>query len=311
VLPTCALPKGNPISVTEGEAKASVVSVEWAFDDSFVVSADENGSIRLWSIIDGSPVGEKGTVDGSLTCGAIGRKSTNFAVGMMDGGIQLFNLGGNAIAARGEKMGGHEGAVHALNFNHDDKLLVSVGMDGTTRIWDVATQQEVTNAEDPLVAYKHVEEKKAGGKDPICGFKSKIENSPAVTQGLQEVMTMQACSFSVDSKVIAVGGDDKRVRLLMTDSRDFVRGPDIMVEIPVVPELDEEGNPIEVEPELDEEGNPLPPPPPEYEAVPGHPYYITGHNDSVNGVSFAPTEYGGGITSSPRAARTRRSGSGS
>ena len=46
VLPTCALAKGNPIAVTPaGETKTSVMSVQWAYDDSFVVSADADGVI--------------------------------------------------------------------------------------------------------------------------------------------------------------------------------------------------------------------------------------------------------------------------
>ena len=44
-------------------------------------------------------------------------------------------------------------------FNHDDTLLASVGIDGTTRIWDVRSQAEVTDPDDPLIAYRHVDRK--------------------------------------------------------------------------------------------------------------------------------------------------------
>ena len=46
-------------------------------------------------------------------------------------------------APKGEPMTGHEGAVYSVDFNHDDSLLASVGMDGTTRLWDVKSGKEV------------------------------------------------------------------------------------------------------------------------------------------------------------------------
>ena len=62
------------------------------------------------------------------------------------------------------------------------------------------------------------------------------------------------------------------MRLISTEHKDFVRGPDIMVEIP---------REIEEPEEVPEGEEPPPPPEPEYEASPGLPFMIKGHNDSI------------------------------
>ena len=92
VKPTACLPKGNPVQVCEG--KTSVVSVDWAYDDSCVVTVDEDGIIKLYKATDCTPMGEAMKCNEQTACAKIGKKSLVYAAGLETGSIMIWDLKG-------------------------------------------------------------------------------------------------------------------------------------------------------------------------------------------------------------------------
>jgi hypothetical protein len=171
VKPTACLPKGNPVQVCEG--KTSVISADWGYDDSCVVTCDEDGDIKVFKATDCSPMSDSMKCREQAACAKIGKKSLVYAVGLENGSIMIWDLTTQEQA--GDTLTGHEGTVNAVAFNHDDTVLASVGQDGTVRLWDVKNQTELTDPENPLIAYKHIDVKKDKDGHPPSGFASEMK----------------------------------------------------------------------------------------------------------------------------------------
>jgi WD40 repeat protein len=70
---------------------------------------------------------------GEVTCLAAAPGAAELAVGMKDGSVELRNVRAHTSRAR---LAGHTGEIVALRFL-DNRLLVSIGIDFTLRLWDV------------------------------------------------------------------------------------------------------------------------------------------------------------------------------
>ena len=80
-------------------------------------------------------------------------------------------------------LGGHEGPVETVAFGGDDRWLVTGGVDGTARLWDLVHPSSSPGA---------------GPREPM---------TPGAT------VQVAAVAFSPDGRVLATGASDKRARL--------------------------------------------------------------------------------------------------
>jgi len=131
----------EPAAVLEGHS-ATVHALARCGGDGSVVSASEDGSVRLWDVH--SAAGGSRLVMASLpegaTCVAYDPRSRLVAAGAGDGTVVLADLrcGGRAEVARARV---HDGSVRGVSFSPEGSVLATVSFDGTCSLLGVGGRE--------------------------------------------------------------------------------------------------------------------------------------------------------------------------
>lgn len=136
-----------------GKRKASwvaridgVCSVAFSPDGETLASAEYPGIVKLWNVRNGRERLEIEAPAWIVGAMAFSPDGTMLAAGLWTGGINGVPNPGNDVllwnAATGKPirtLKGHSDGIPALGFSPDGKSLVSGSMDGTAKVWDVAS----------------------------------------------------------------------------------------------------------------------------------------------------------------------------
>jgi WD40 repeat protein len=105
-------------------------------DGQMAISRADHDLVTRWDLGRGQPAGAW-TIPGASVAAALSPDGTVWAVGTADGDIEL---GGDTGPARA--LAGHRDAVSVLVFARSE-LLLSGGLDGTVRLWDLGVGREL------------------------------------------------------------------------------------------------------------------------------------------------------------------------
>jgi WD40 repeat protein len=119
-----------------------VRTAEFSPDGKLIVSASEDGSIRLWDIQSGQAIGEPLIAhDGDVWSASFSKDGKRIVSAGKDGTIRLWDVQSlfRLPYPSMDIIRGHTGEVLSAAFRSDGKQIVSSGKDGTIRIWDADT----------------------------------------------------------------------------------------------------------------------------------------------------------------------------
>jgi WD40 repeat protein len=218
----------GPVSLAA--ATAGHRPAAFSADGGLLATSNGHGTVRVWDVtakrLTGPPMSSYRTV----TRLALSPDGKTLAIA--GSGVQLWQT------ATGQQIGtalpavGH-GRYRAVTFSPDGDTLAALGADGTARIWDVATQQEVgapitvggTGAPTGAVAFS------PNGKTLVtvgAGGQARLW-SMATHQPLGKPMAADpattVATFSLDGAMLATAGGDGSVRLWDVATQQEIGAP--------------------------------------------------------------------------------------
>lgn len=127
------------VSIRPPGVAATVWDATFSRDGSRLVTANDDGSVRVWNSRDGRQLAD---------CAGSG---TTLAAVFSPDGSRLASAGGDGTATIWDArtcralvvLRGHTGAVHDVAFSPDGSKVATGGEDKTVRIWDAATGQQL------------------------------------------------------------------------------------------------------------------------------------------------------------------------
>lgn len=116
-----------------------------------VMRRDAPPRVELW-MIDGSAIADRRHIADPSEIAAVSADGRRLAIGRIDGTIQVVDL---TDPDSQTILVGHHANVLSIDFSADSRTIASVGQDGTSRLWNVATGAElfvIEAGEGPLYA---------------------------------------------------------------------------------------------------------------------------------------------------------------
>lgn len=165
-----------------GVMPGRVTSIKYSADESFVITADENGSVLKWNANQWEePVWRIETSLGIQDID-ISPDDQHLVICAASGRVQLRKTADGEQLCR--NLVGHKGAIYAASFSANGDQVLTGSWDSTAILWDFETAEQV--------------------------YTFRIPNS-----------SVNAAAFSPNGKFVATAGHDEKVRLwLMPDERE-------------------------------------------------------------------------------------------
>jgi WD40 repeat protein len=217
-----------------------VYTVAYSNDGRWIASGGADKTARIWDAHSGAPIRVLTGHDGYVWGVAFSPDNSLLATASQDGTIRLWST------ATGEPVGvpirGHDGKpVTAVQFTTDGTWLASAGMDGTVRLWGVypdphhPTPRILTTVAGPVsgvaispdgkrvASVDYVVNPGVVDAPPSEGAASKlagtqlritdIATGQAVDSAMEYGYGAESIAFSPDGTTVAVGTDDRKIRL--------------------------------------------------------------------------------------------------
>jgi WD40 repeat protein len=199
-------------------------------DGTYVAAGTANGEVRLWRVVDRTPLLAVQAHTSMVFGLAISADGGLLASGGADGLIRLWRIADGALAGT---LVGHAGMVYGLAFGAGGRLLLSTGLDGTVRIWDVfaGACQHVLPSESPAgklsVAWTEDNRVAAvGGMDGMVTLWDPVQQRQ-LHHFHAHAGAVRSVALDARGALLATAGDDAHLRLWDVRTGDllFERDP--------------------------------------------------------------------------------------
>jgi len=192
-----------------------VTACAFAPDGERLLSAGEDGTLRLWDAATGAALLTCTAHEGRVVACAFAPDGARLLSAGWDGTLRLWDAATGAVLLT---CTGHEGCVFACAFAPDRARLLSAGIDGTLRLWDAATGAALltyTGHKGPVDACACAPD---GARLLSAGWDGTLRLWDAATGAALLTCTghrgwVTACAFAPDGARVLSAGDDGTLRL--------------------------------------------------------------------------------------------------
>ncbi len=115
---------------------AAVLSAAWSPDDTRIVTAAEDGKVRIWNPVNGAMQFALSGHTGRVHAASWSSRGTSVATAGQDGTLRIWDA---RTGVQRQWWAAHAGGVLAARWSPSDLRVLTVGEDGAARVWDVAT----------------------------------------------------------------------------------------------------------------------------------------------------------------------------
>lgn len=206
----------NCVDTWEGHSGLFAAVTSLALNNKWLASASEDKTIRLWDLATGQASYVLAKHQGFVEVVAFQPSSTNIlASGSRDKTIKIWELDRVLYS-----LIGHSQAVNTLAFSPDGQQLASGSSDRSVKLWQVATGELITTLTGhklkiTTVAFNTQGILASASADGTIGI---WQNNKMRCQLTGHVGSVTALAFSLDSQLLASGGEDRSIRLWDTQT---------------------------------------------------------------------------------------------
>ncbi len=197
-------------------------SVAVSGNGKFIAVTNNDGTIKLWEVIDYSfgnqPVRTISLGSVQATSAKFSPSMVYLATGASDGSVKLWNLSDGSLLST---LNGHTGGVYALDFTPDSKYLVSGSYDGTAAVWDVQSRTKLYSTSKTAQYVTSLAVHPDGSVFAIGNSDGKIRSftlstgaeAPVISHGTGWVY---ALGYHPNGTLLAGGGSDNIIKIWNT-----------------------------------------------------------------------------------------------
>lgn len=203
----------NPLhSQVLARQHGAIVAIAFNPDGLNVASASRDGTVQIWNVSDGRPLG---TLAANTNALAYSPRGDTIATGMPDNTIDLWDASHASVLAT---LQGHTAAVGALVFSPDGRTLASGSLDRTVRIWDVSDGillRTLSGSAGPVFTVAFSPDShmvaSAGAEGEIRFWDPATGILLRTLQG--HTGAIRSIAFSPNGQYLASAGDDRTIRI--------------------------------------------------------------------------------------------------
>ncbi len=184
----------------DGDAKATLLSVDIAPDGDMILTSSTDSKAQLWSRSDPNkaPIILQEHVSGPVWQARFSHDGKRIVTAGHDQTVRIWDLGPEIKTRR---LDGHRGPVYAAEFSPNDKYVVSGGRDRRLLVWDL---QSSAASQDPREVIQ-------ARLAPIA--EGSMESDSQFQQLGEHAAAIRAVSFSKDGNILYSASDDNTVRI--------------------------------------------------------------------------------------------------